>query len=170
MFKSILVPIDVADTIWPSLRSRPSSVSQTWNGSVPPAQCAADDAGNVAEYVPADFDVLQRAASEEALAEWVRNSAVESSRISRAVRRGRSVSRGILEEAAGEGEPDRDDLTPAGDADLFPRLQRQPCHTAAPGCCVVVQHWAAGSPGPNSRSWPSSPDLSRSPSMRHRVR
>jgi len=98
MFKSILVPIDLADTdlAKPAIATA-ATLSQTWNGSVrllnvqPPAM--------LAEYVPADFDVLQRAASEEALAIVAKESGIDASRISTAVRQG-GIYHEILEEAA----------------------------------------------------------------------
>ncbi len=81
----------------------------------------------LAEYVPADFDTQQRQTSEEALAIVARESGIDASHISTVVRQG-GIYHEILEEAAADqSRSDRDDLAPAGDAHLFPRLQRRPC-------------------------------------------
>jgi nucleotide-binding universal stress UspA family protein len=53
----------------------------------------------LAEYVPADFDAQQRFTSEEALAIVAKESGIEASRISTAVRKG-GIYHEILEEAA----------------------------------------------------------------------
>jgi nucleotide-binding universal stress UspA family protein len=89
MFKSILVPIDLADTdlAKPAIATA-ATLSQTWSGTV-----------RLAEYVPADFDAQQRQTSEEALAIVARESGIEASRISSVVRQG-GIYHEILEEAA----------------------------------------------------------------------
>ena len=76
MFKSILVPIDLADTdlAKPAIATA-ATLSQTWNGSVRLLNVQPMTPAMLAEYVPADFDVLQRAASEEALAIVAKESA-----------------------------------------------------------------------------------------------
>src|SRR5206468_2737449 len=68
MFKSILVPIDLADTdlAKPAIATA-ATLSQTWNGSVRLLNVLPMTPAMLAEYVPADFDAQQRATSEEAL-------------------------------------------------------------------------------------------------------
>ena len=128
MFKSILVPIDLADTdlAKPAIATA-ATLSQTWSGAVRLLNVLPMTPVMLAEYVPADFDSQQRQTSEEALAIVARESGIEPSRISCVVRQG-GIYHEILEEAAADqGRPDRDDVAPAGDAHLFPRLQRRPC-------------------------------------------
>ena len=74
MFKSILVPIDLADTdlAKPAIATA-ATLSQTWNGSVRLLNVQPMTPAMLAEYVPANFDILQRAASEEALAIVAKN-------------------------------------------------------------------------------------------------
>ena len=97
MFKSILVPIDLADTdlAKPAIATA-ATLSQTWNGSVRLLNVLPV---MLAEYVPADFDVQQRASSEEALTIVARESGIEAKRISSVVRQG-GIYHEILEEAA----------------------------------------------------------------------
>ena len=128
MFKSILVPIDLADTdlAKPAIATA-ATLSQTWSGTVRLLNVLPMTPVMLAEYVPADFDTQQRQTSEEALTIVARESGIEASRISGVVRQG-GIYHEILEEAAAhQGRPDRDDLAPAGDAHLFPRLQRRAC-------------------------------------------
>ena len=128
MFKSILVPIDLADTdlAKPAIATA-ATLSQTWSGTVRLLNVLPMTPVMLAEYVPADFDAQQRQTSEEALAIVARESGIEAARISSVVRQG-GIYHEILEEAAADqGRPDRDDLAPAGDADLFSRLQCRPC-------------------------------------------
>lgn len=69
MFKSILVPIDLADT---DLAKPPiataATLSQTLSGTVRLLNVLPMTPVMLAEYVPADFDSQQRQISEEALA------------------------------------------------------------------------------------------------------
>ena len=69
MFKSILVPIDLADTdlAKPAIATA-ATLSQTWNGTVRLLNVLPMTPVMLAEYVPADFDTQQRQTSEEALA------------------------------------------------------------------------------------------------------
>jgi hypothetical protein len=60
----------------------------TWNGSVRLLYVLPMTPAMLAEYVPADFDTRQRRTSEEALAIVARESGIEPSRISIAVRHG----------------------------------------------------------------------------------
>src|SRR5258708_6019514 len=127
MFKSILVPIDLTDTdlAKPAIATA-ATLSQTWNGAVRLLNVLPMTPVMLAEYVPADFDAQQRATSEEALTIVARESGIEAPRISYVVRR-RYLSRDPRRSLRDQGRPDRDDLAPAGDANLFSRLQCRPC-------------------------------------------
>ena len=100
MFSSILVPLDLADTdlARPALATA-VTLSQNSNGKIRLLNVLPMTPVMLAEYVPADFDVQQRQTSEEALAIIARESGVEPSRISSAVRQG-GIYHEILEEAA----------------------------------------------------------------------
>lgn len=100
MFKSILVPIDLADTdlAKPAIATA-ATLSQTWSGSVRLLNVLPMTPVMLAEYVPADFDEQQRQTSEEALAIVARESGIEAGRISSVVRQG-GIYHEILEEAA----------------------------------------------------------------------
>ena len=99
MFKSILVPIDLADTdlAKPAIATA-ATLSQTWNGAVRLLNVQPMTPAMLAEYVPADFDALQRGASQEALTIVARESGIDAARISTAVRQG-GIYHEILEEA-----------------------------------------------------------------------
>ena len=101
MFKSILVPIDLADTdlAKPAIATA-ATLSQTWSGTVRLLNVLPMTPVMLAEYVPADFDIQQRRTSEEALAIVARESGIDPSRISGAVRQGGGIYHEILEEAA----------------------------------------------------------------------
>jgi nucleotide-binding universal stress UspA family protein len=100
MFSSILVPLDLADTdlARPALATA-ATLSRTSNGKIRLLNVLPMTPVMLAEYVPADFDVQQRQTSEEALAIIARESGVEATRISSAVRQG-GIYHEILEEAA----------------------------------------------------------------------
>ena len=100
MFKSILVPIDLADTdlAKPAI-STAATLSSTYSGTVRLLNVLPMTPVMLAEYVPPDFDVQQRRTSEEALAIVARESGIEPSRISTMVRQG-GIYHEILEEAA----------------------------------------------------------------------
>ena len=100
MFSSILVPLDLADTdlARPALATA-ATLSQNSNGKIRLLNVLPMTPVMLAEYVPADFDVQQRQTSEEALAIIARESGVEPTRISSAVRQG-GIYHEILEEAA----------------------------------------------------------------------
>src|ERR1700748_2882795 len=100
MFKSILVPIDLADTdlAKPAIATA-ATLSQTWSGAVRLLNVLPMTPVMLAEYVPADFDAQQRQTSEEALIIVARESGIEPSRISSVVRQG-GIYHEILEEAA----------------------------------------------------------------------
>src|ERR1700737_3318005 len=100
MFKSILVPIDLADTdLAKGAIATAATLSQTWSGTVRLLNVLPMTPVMLAEYVPADFDTQQRQTSEEALAIVARESGIEPSRISSAVRQG-GIYHEILERAA----------------------------------------------------------------------
>jgi hypothetical protein len=125
MFNSILVPIDLADTelAKPAIATA-STLSQIWHGTVRLLNVLPMTPVMLAEYVPADFDAQQRQTSEEALVIVARESGIEH--FERGAAR-RHLSRDPRRGRRRQGRPDRDDLAPPGDADLFPRLQRRPC-------------------------------------------
>jgi universal stress protein G len=101
MFKSILVPIDLADTdlAKPAIATA-ATLSQTWGGIVRLLNVLPMTPVMLAEYVPADFDTQQRQTSEEALAIVAHESGIDPSRISSVVRPGGGIYHEILEEAA----------------------------------------------------------------------
>jgi nucleotide-binding universal stress UspA family protein len=100
MFKSILVPIDLADTdlAKPAIATA-ATLSSSYSGTVRLLNVLPMTPVMLAEYVPPDFDVQQRQTSEEALAIVARESGIEPSRITTTVRQG-GIYHEILEEAA----------------------------------------------------------------------
>ena len=100
MFKSILVPIDLADTdlAKPAIATA-STLSQTWNSTVRLLNVMPMTPVMLAEYVPADFDTQQRQTAEEALAIVAQESGIDRDHISYVVRQG-GIYHEILEEAA----------------------------------------------------------------------
>ena len=100
MFRSILVPIDLADTdlAKPAIATA-ATLSQTWSGAVRLLNVLPMTPAMLAEYVPADFEAQQRETSEEALAIVAQESGIEASRISWVVRQG-GIYHEILEETA----------------------------------------------------------------------
>ena len=94
MFKSILVPIDLADTdlAKPAIATA-ATLSQTWSGSVRLLNVLPMTPVMLAEYVPADFDAQQRQTSEEALAIVARESGIEPSQDFERGAAGRHLSR-----------------------------------------------------------------------------
>ena len=99
MFKSILVPIDLADTDLAKPAIETAIGMARAGGSVRLVNVQPLTPVMLAEYVPADFDVQQRASSEEALTIVARESGIEAPRISSVVRQG-GIYHEILEEAA----------------------------------------------------------------------
>ena len=97
MFKSILVPIDLADTdlAKPAIATA-ATLSQTWSGTVLLLNVLPMTPVMLAEYVPADFDTQQRDSSELALAAVARDCGAD---VSSVVRQG-GIYHEILEEAA----------------------------------------------------------------------
>jgi universal stress protein G len=100
MFKSILVPIDLADTdlAKPAIATA-ATLSQTYDGVVRLLNVLPMTPVMLAEYVPADFDSQQRQSSEEALAVVAQESGIDPQRISSVVRQG-GIYHEILQEAA----------------------------------------------------------------------
>ncbi|MBI5264626.1 MAG: universal stress protein [Bradyrhizobium sp.] len=100
MFKSILVPIDLADTdlAKPAIAAA-ATLSKTWGSRIRLLNVLPMTPVMLAEYVPADFDEQQRQTSEEALAIIATESGIDSSLISAVVRQG-GIYHEILEEAA----------------------------------------------------------------------
>ena len=100
MFKSILVPIDLADTdlARPAIATA-ATLSLAQGGTVRILNVMPMTPVILAEYVPADFDIQQRQTAEEALAIVARESGIDASRISWVVRQG-GIYHEILEEAA----------------------------------------------------------------------
>ena len=94
MFKSILVPLDLADTdlAKPAIATA-ATLSQTWNGMVRLLNVLPMTPAMLAEYVPADFDAQQRATSEEALAIVARNPASRRRAFPRWCGRAASITR-----------------------------------------------------------------------------
>lgn len=103
MFRSILVPIDLADTdlAKPAITTA-ATLSQTASGRVRLLNVMPMTPVMLAEYVPADFDEQQCKSSEEALAIVARESGIEAARISSVVRQG-GIYHEILEEAVAIG-------------------------------------------------------------------
>src|SRR3954447_1277697 len=99
MFKSILVPIDLADTdlAKPAIATA-ATLAHTWKGTVRLLNVLPMTPVMLAEFVPDDFDVQQRQSSQEALTIVARESGIDASRISTNVRQG-GVYHEILEEA-----------------------------------------------------------------------
>lgn len=127
MFKSILVPIDLADTdlAKPAIATA-ATLSQTWNSTVRLLNVLPMTPVMLAEYVPADFDDQQRQATEEALAivaREIRHRALTHLDPGAA---GRHLSRDPRGGRRDQCRPDRHDVAPAGNAHLFPRLERRP--------------------------------------------
>lgn len=100
MFKSILVPIDLADTdlAKPAIANA-AALAQSSDGTVRLLNVQQMTPVMLAEYVPADFDVQQRQSSEEALEIVARESGIDPARVSTVVRQG-GIYHEILEEAA----------------------------------------------------------------------
>ena len=99
MFKSILVPIDLADTDLARPAIATAATLAQSGGTVRILNVLPMTPVMLAEYVPADFDAQQRQTSEEALAIVARESGIDPPRISWVVRQG-GIYHEMLEEAA----------------------------------------------------------------------
>ena len=100
MFKSILVPIDLADAEYakPAIANA-ADLTGASGGRVRLLNVLPMTPVMLAEYVPPDFDKQQRQTSGEALAIVARESGIPAQRISTAIRQG-GIYHEILEEAA----------------------------------------------------------------------
>jgi universal stress protein G len=99
MFKRILVPVDLADTdLAKSAIETAVSLSHASGGSIRLLNVLPTTPVMLAEYVPADFDVQQRQAAEEALAIIAKESGTDSRHITTTVRQGGTYHE-VLEEA-----------------------------------------------------------------------
>lgn len=100
MFKSILVPIDLADTdlAKPAIATA-ATLANMWDGSIRLLNVMPLTPVMLAEYIPADFDTQQRETAEETLAIVAAESGIAPDRISHVVRQG-GIYHEILEEAA----------------------------------------------------------------------
>ena len=100
MFKSILVPIDLAATdLVRQVIATAATLADTCTGRVRLLNVLPSTPAMLAEYVPAGFDARQRQSADEAMTIAARESGIEPSRISIAVRQG-GIYHEILEEAA----------------------------------------------------------------------
>ena len=99
MFKSILVPIDLADTdlAKPAIATA-ATLSQTWSGTVRLLNVLPMTPVMLAEYVPPDFDVQQRQSAEEAMKIIAAECGLDTAHISGTVRQG-GIYHEVLEEA-----------------------------------------------------------------------
>ncbi|MEP7030765.1 MAG: universal stress protein [Pseudolabrys sp.] len=99
MYKNILVPVDLADPEFtkPAIATA-VSMAKASGGSIRLVNVLPMTPVMLAEYVPADFDVQQRKASEEALAIVAGECGMEPARVSWAVRQG-GIYHEVLEQA-----------------------------------------------------------------------
>ena len=100
MYKSILVPIDLAeiDLAKPAI-AQAGLFSQSFGAKVRLLNVMAMTPVMLAEYVPADFDTQQHDSSEQALAAVARDCGINGEHVSSVVRQG-GIYHEILEEAA----------------------------------------------------------------------
>ncbi len=100
MFKSILVPIDLADTdlAKPAIATA-AALATTYDAKVRLLNVLPTTPVMLAEYVPANFDAQQRQSCEEAISIVARESGIDPARVSSAVRQG-GIYHEILQEAA----------------------------------------------------------------------
>lgn len=99
MFKSILVPVDLAE---PEL-AKPAidtavAMARATSGTVRLINVLPMTPVMLAEYVPPDFDVQQRKAAEDGLEALARDCGLDPSRVSTVVRQG-GVYHEVIEEA-----------------------------------------------------------------------
>lgn len=103
MFKTILVPVDLAD---PDL-AKPAidtacAMARPTGGHVRLVNVLPMTPVMLAEYVPPDFDVQQRKTAEESLAAMARDCGLEAGHASSAVRQG-GIYHEVIEEAKAMG-------------------------------------------------------------------
>jgi nucleotide-binding universal stress UspA family protein len=99
MFKSILVPIDLADSELAKPAITHAVTLAGAHGAVRLINVLPMTPVMLAEYVPADFDIQQRESAEEALAIVAAETGIAPERISSVVRQG-GIYHEILQEAA----------------------------------------------------------------------
>ena len=99
MFKSILVPIDLADTdlAKPAIATA-ATLANTWQGSVRLLNVLPMTPVMLAEYVPPDFDAQQRQSAEDALSIIATECGLDAAHTSWTVRQG-GIYHEVLEEA-----------------------------------------------------------------------
>jgi nucleotide-binding universal stress UspA family protein len=99
MFKKILVPVDLTEPEFakPAIDTA-VEMARTSGGEIRIVNVLPMTPVMLAEYVPADFDTQQRQSSEEAIAKLAKESGMEASRLSTAVRQG-GIYHEVLEEA-----------------------------------------------------------------------
>jgi nucleotide-binding universal stress UspA family protein len=99
MYKQILVPVDLSDPelAKPAIANAVMMARQT-QGTIRFVNVLPLTPVMLAEYVPPDFEVQQRKAAEDAIAIIAKESGLEPSRVSTAVRQG-GIYQEILEEA-----------------------------------------------------------------------
>jgi universal stress protein G len=103
MYKTILVPVDLADTdlAKPAIETA-VAMAKSAGGSVRLLNVLPMTPVMLAEYVPPDFDVQQRKSSEEALGIIARECGLDAGHVSHAVRQG-GIYHEVLEEAKAFG-------------------------------------------------------------------
>lgn len=100
MFKSILVPLDLADAgLGKPAIATAASLAETYDAKVRLLNVLPMTPVMLAEYVPANFDTQQRQSCEEAIAIIAQESGIDPARLSTVVRQG-GIYHEILEEAA----------------------------------------------------------------------
>jgi nucleotide-binding universal stress UspA family protein len=99
MYKHILVPVDLADTdlAKPAIQAAVMLANMA-NSTVRVINVLPLTPVMLAEYVPPDFEVQQRKASEEAIAIIAQETGLDSTRVSSTVRQG-GIHQEILDEA-----------------------------------------------------------------------
>jgi len=99
MFKSILVPVDLAEPelAKPAIDSGATMVRAS-GGRLRLVNVLAMTPVMLAEYVPPDFDTQQRKIAEAALAELARNCGLDAAHVSSTVRQG-GIYHEVIEEA-----------------------------------------------------------------------
>lgn len=99
MYKSILVPIDLAEPeIAKPALAQAAVLAQTFDATVRLLNVLPMTPVMLAEYVPADFDTQQLESSQQALAAVARDCGIDGARVSSVVRQG-GIYHEILEEA-----------------------------------------------------------------------
>lgn len=99
MFKTILVPVDIAEpeVAKPAIETA-VAMARAAGGSVRLVNVLPLTPVMLAEYVPPDFDIQQRKTAEETLAAMTRESGLEPARVSSVVRQG-GIYHEVIEEA-----------------------------------------------------------------------